>query len=321
MAQIIVSGATGFIGSAFVKNLIDEGFKVVALGRKNFDDILPYRQVLLKGACYIKIDLKDIDQLGVELASRNILLDPNCVFFHLAWGGKLKLSDLDLEHQMSNVYKSVSALEEALKIGCKRFIHVGSMEEEFALKYLKLDYRDGNYWNRHLIYAIAKISAKNALILKSIDLGIDFIFVNHSHVMGPGDDKDSFLQVTLQNILNSNELVFSSGNQIFDVISLSDCIEAYKLICLDGKSGSSYWVGSGDPRLLREYVERMYSLFPSNKHLLFGALSYNDVELEMKVFSTKKLELDTSFKPKMSYEDAVVCLYEYLISIEKENQT
>jgi nucleoside-diphosphate-sugar epimerase len=320
MVQIIVSGATGFIGSAFVKNLIDEDFKVVALGRKNFDDILPYRQILLKGACYIKIDLKDIDQLGAELASRNILLDPNCVFFHLAWGGKLKLSDLDLEVQISNVHKSVSALEEALKIGCKRFIHVGSMEEEFALEYLKLDYQDGNYWNRHLIYAIAKISAKNALMLKSADLGLDFIFVNHSHVMGPGDDKDSFLQVTLQNILNYNELIFSSGNQNFDVISLSDCIEAYKLICSKGKSGSSYWVGSGDPRLLREYIERMYSLFPSNKQLLFGALPYNDVNLEKHVFSTQKLELDTSFKPKMSYEDAVLCLYEYLISIEKEKR-
>ena len=318
--QIIVSGATGFIGSAFVKNLIDEDFKVIALGRKNFGDILPYRQILLKGASYIKIDLKDIDQLGAKLASRNILLEPNCVFFHLAWGGNLKLSDLDLELQISNVSKSVSALEEALKIGCKKFIHVGSMEEEFALKYLTLDYRNTHYWNRHLIYAIAKISAKNAVMLKSIELGIDFIFVNHSHVMGPGDDKDSFLQVTLQNLLNSNELVFTSGDQNFDVISLSDCIEAYKLICRNGKTGASYWVGSGDPRLLREYVERMYSLFPSNKQLLFGALPYNDVLLEKHVFSTKQLELDTNFKPKMSYEDAVVCLYEHLISIEKEKR-
>ena len=320
MVQIIVSGSTGFIGSAFVKNLIDEDFKVLALGRKNFDDILPYRQILLKDACYIKIDLKDIDQLGTELASRGILLDPNCVFFHLAWGGESKLSDLDLEAQISNVHKSVAALEEASKIGCKRFIHVGSMEEEFALEYLKLDYQNGNYWNRHLVYAIAKISAKNALMLKSADLGLDFVFVNHSHVMGPGDDKDSFLQVTLQNILNSNELVFSSGNQYFDVISLSDCIEAYKLICSNGKSGSSYWVGSGDPRLLREYVERMYSLFPSNKQLLFGALPYNDVKIEKHVFSTQKLELDTNFKPKMTYEDTVLCLYEYLISIEKEKR-
>jgi nucleoside-diphosphate-sugar epimerase len=321
VVQVIVSGATGFIGSAFVKHLIDENFKVVALGRRAFDDILPYRQILLKGASYIKINLEDIDQLGAELALRNILLDANCVFFHIAWGGKSKLSDLDLEVQISNVHKSVLALEEALKIGCKRFIHVGSMEEEFALEYLKLDYQDGNYWNRHLIYAIAKISAKNALILKSADLGLDFIFVNHSHVMGPGDDKDSFLQVTLQNILNSNELVFSSGNQIFDVISLSDCIEAYKLICAYGKSGSSYWVGSGNPRLLREYVERMYSLFPSNKQLLFGALPYNDVKLEKHVFSTQKLERDTNFKSKMSYEDAVLCLYEYLISVEKEGRS
>lgn len=316
MAQIIVSGATGFIGSAFVQSLINANIQVVALGRKNFDEILPRRQELLKGAHYINIDLNNIEILGTKLSSSNILLDSNCVFFHLAWGGRFKLSDLDLEYQLSNVSKSVSALEVASSLGCKRFIHIGSMEEEFARKYFELNHHNSNYWNRHLIYAVAKISAKNALKLKSLELGLDFIYVNHSHVMGPGDDKDSFLQVTLQNILQANDQIFSNGNQYFDVISLNDCVEAYKLIYCEGKPNSDYWVGSGNPRFLREYVERMYRLFQPNKELQFGSLPYNDVQLESRVFSTQNLELDTGFKPKMTYEDTVISLYNYLSSVE-----
>ena len=50
--------------------------------------------------------------------------------------------------------------------------------------------------------------------------------------MGPNDDKDSFLQVTLQKLIDNQELIFSSGEQLFDVISLEDCAYGYFLIFL-----------------------------------------------------------------------------------------
>ena len=106
-------------------------------------------------------------------------------------------------------------------------------------------------------------------------MGIDYIYLLHSHVMGEDDDKDSFLQVTLQKLINGEDLIFSSGEQFFDVISLSDCSLGYYLICEKGKSNQEYWVGSGDPRKLREYVERMYKLFPSKKLLKKGGIKMN----------------------------------------------
>jgi nucleoside-diphosphate-sugar epimerase len=69
--------------------------------------------------------------------------------------------------------------------------------------------------------------------------------------MGEDDDKDSFLQVTLQKLINGEDLIFSSGEQIFDVISLEDCARGYYLICEKGIPGEEYWVGSGEPKKLR----------------------------------------------------------------------
>ena len=69
-------------------------------------------------------------------------------------------------------------------------------------------------------------AAKYALQLKASSMDIDYIYVLHSHVMGEDDDKDSFLQVTLQK-LKRVRLIFSSGEQFFDVISLSDCSLGY----------------------------------------------------------------------------------------------
>ena len=97
-------------------------------------------------------------------------------------------------------------------------------------KYIKLDHNKNDQYNRHVIYSVAKIAAKYALKLRASNMNIDYIYVLHSHVMGEDDDKDS-LQVTLQKLVNEEDLIFSSGEQFFDVISLSDCSLGYYLIC------------------------------------------------------------------------------------------
>ena len=132
--------------------------------------------------------------------------------------------------------------------------------------------------------------------------------------MAPDDDKDSFLQVTLQKLIDKDELSFSSGEQIFDVISVKDCVKGYFLICQKGIAGSEYWVGSGEPRKLREYVERMYKLYPSGKKMKFGSIPYNDIKLNKKDLSIDKLVKDTGYAAEMTYEDIVTELYDYLNS-------
>jgi nucleoside-diphosphate-sugar epimerase len=242
------------------------------------------------------------------------MLARSAFFFNLAWGGVTGLSDLDIEAQMQNVGWSVNALEESVAIGCSRFVQVGTMEEAFTYKYLELDHNKNNEYNRHVIYSVAKIVAKNALALKASNLNIDYIYVLHSHVMGEDDDKDSFLQVTLQKFVNGDDLIFSSGEQIFDVISLDDCALGYYLICEKGISGEEYWVGSGDPRKLREYVERMYRLFPSEKEMQFGKLPYNDIVLSKDDFSIDNLVKHTGYKPDLSYEETVKDLHQTLFN-------
>ena len=314
MKQAIVTGSTGFLGSYFVEYLNEQGINVLALGRKDFRDVRPVRRARLGGAQYLNLDMRNIDKLEQELDRLGWGVGDDCVFFNLAWGGKKGLSDLNADAQMWNVAWCVSALEIAAQIGCKRFAQVGTMEEAFTHRYLSLNYRTNSQYNRHVIYSTAKIAAKYALNIKAADLGIDFIYVLHSHVMAPDDDKDSFLQVTLKKLMSGEELIFSTGEQLFDVISAKDCARGYYLICEKGRPGAEYWVGSGDPRPLREYVERMQKLYPSDQPLQFGKLPYNDVILDKKDFSITNLTADTGYLPSMSYEETVIELHKSMAS-------
>jgi nucleoside-diphosphate-sugar epimerase len=312
MNKAIVTGATGFIGSVFVELLVSKGIDVLALGRKSFLDLSPYKKEKLSGATYLCLDMNAISSLKKEISRLKWNVGDDCVFFNLAWGGVDRLSDLDIEAQINNVSHSLEAVSISGKIGCRRFIQVGTMEEAFTNKYLELDHHVDSHYNRHVIYSVAKIAAKNAIQLKSEQIGIEYIYVLHSHIMGPEDDKDSFLQVTLKKLVEGEDLVFSTGEQYFDVISVQDCALGYYLICEQGRTGEEYWVGSGEPCRLREYVERMYSLFPSNKPMQFGKLPYNDVILSPEDFSIKLLSEHTGYKPTMSYEQTVTSLYEHI---------
>ena len=107
MKQAIVTGATGYIGSYFVEFLSEKGIEVLALGRKNFGDISNIRKKRLKDSRYLKIDMKRIHSLKKEIKKIDFKINKSCVFINLAWGGKKKLSDLNVKEQMMNVIWSV----------------------------------------------------------------------------------------------------------------------------------------------------------------------------------------------------------------------
>ena len=63
MKKAIVTGATGFIGSVFVETLLKRDIKVLALGRKGFEDISEIRQKKIIKAKYLKIEMSEIKNL------------------------------------------------------------------------------------------------------------------------------------------------------------------------------------------------------------------------------------------------------------------
>lgn len=295
-----------------VRKLLHNNVEVLALGRKAWQDVDPKRLVELEGLKYVQIDMSEIDSLPEGAKKVGWVFGDSCVFYNFAWGGEAKLSDLDVEAQMKNVAWSANAVRAAKILNCEKFVHVGTMEEAFTSKYLDLDFHTNSEYNRHIIYSVAKMEARNMLKLVSQQYKIDLIVATNSHVMGPNDDKDSFLQLTLKKLINGDDLIFSSGEQIFDVISVSDCASAYLLIGEYGKPHREYWIGSGQSRRLKEYVEIMAGLYPSGKELQFGKLPYNDVSLRKEDFSIELLSQDMGFKPIQTYEDTVHELYRWL---------
>ena len=285
MKTAIISGATGFIGSTLVNHLLNENYKVIALGRKSFSDINLSRLKPHNNLIYIKLDMKNISNLKKIIdENHKKFITNDSYFYHFAWGGEKNLSDMNVKSQLKNVIWTNKALNIAEEIGIKKFIFVGTMEEEFTKKYLDLNYKKDSFYNRHVIYALAKLAARKTLKASFNQKKIKIIFATNSHVMGPKDDRDSFLQTTLKKVLLNEDLILAPCDQYFDVISSLDCARAYRLIGERGRNFENYWIGSGNPRILKEYVKIIAQMYSYELNLNFSELSINEIPLKKNDF-------------------------------------
>jgi dihydroflavonol-4-reductase len=178
-ATVFVTGASGFIGSAVLRQLLKHGFRVVALVRRNSP-----RGCLSTG--------------DVRFAEGDVLNRPSVAaamrgaryVFHIA--ADYRLSTLrQAEIFATNVGGTRIVMEEALRAGVERVVYTSSVAT-LALR------EDGGPADESLLlcerdavgaYKRSKIAAERLVLAMIADEGLPAVIVNPSAPVGPRDVK------------------------------------------------------------------------------------------------------------------------------------
>lgn len=294
MKKAIVTGANGFVGSAVCKELVDQGVEVIAVVRSPNSSITNISSD--KGLRIVYSDLSQFGNLSDSIPDRDI-----DVLYHFAWVGSSGPLRGDSDVQLNNVKYTCDTVKTCAAMGCKRFVFASSIMEYEIEATMATDAIPGI----NTLYCSAKITADYMARTLAGSLGLDYIRAVISNIYGPGEFSPRLVNTSLRKMLNGEHCAFSAGKQMYDFIYITDAAKTFVALGEKGKSNRTYYIGSQEPKPLKEFLLTMRDCVDPEIKIGLGELPFNGVSLTYKEFDVNAVKKDTGFVPEVSFKDGM----------------
>lgn len=305
MKRAIISGSTGLVGTAVSKYFVSQGVETLCLGR----------QALSKQDCnhkfgtelnYLNVQMEDI----ASLAERDDLIawstDSDCVFFNFAWCGYQKLTDGSFSEQLNNAIFAAEAVKAAKRLGCIKFVNVGTLEETFVERFLSGN-KNYPYCSDQTNYVLAKLAARDMCKMVAYLEKIDYVHTRLSVPLDPDLLRGNYVAATFKKIAESLPFDAPFNKQLFDIVFLDDVARAYYMIGVNGKNKADYYIGTSKPATLAQYFLRFEKIVKNQ--------SFNDADLfvsiNTEIFSTAAINQDTGFFASTRLQDILKKVHDH----------
>lgn len=292
--KAIITGASGFVGSALIKHLLKNDFSILAVSLSFDDTRIPNDPRIKK----IVLPLEKISEL------KNIVKAGEYdYFYHFAWAGSAGQQRSDENIQIKNAIWTVDSLRVAHALGCRKFISAGSIMEYEVYAAI---YEQGNAPSLGYIYGVGKVLAHQLCKPIANSLGIDLVWAYITNAYGPGELSPRFINTTLRKIINKEQLEFTAATQNYDFIYIDDVARAFLLLGLHGKANKGYIIGSGQAKPLKEFILKMCETTNHDKAPIFGNIPFTGVNVPIETFSISEIGNDCGFEPSVSFSEGIL---------------
>ena len=301
MKKAIVTGAGGFIGGALTEFLLEKGVTVYGI---DVSEKALERHSGKKGFIPIIADFTKYDHLHEMIKDSDI-----DVFYHFAWQGVFGEPFKDYRLQLNNAASAGDAITEAKKIGCKKFVLAGTMNEYEMDEYIKADYFEPRYT---YIYSAAKQVAE--AVCKTIAFNQKIEFNCGRIAMAYGENNRSMMipNVVMKNLLTNTPCKLVEGTNLYDMIYIDDIVRAFYAIGERGVNKKSYYVGHRKIGTFREIIESIASILNPDCLLLFGEYPDSPSGVDYKNIDTEALYRDTGFECQEDFKEGILKTAEWI---------
>lgn len=291
MKNVIVTGANGFLGSRLIDKLIRKGVHVVALDISFMNSKLPESNL--------------IDKIETGLDSEKNIADsiPNAeydAFYHFAWAGVNGPRKTNPVVQLKNIEITINCATVAKKIGCKKFLCAGTVAERAVESLEYLDRTSGG-----MMYGVAKHCTHLILETYCKNIGLNFIWMQFSNIYGPDNKTGNLISYTIAELKNGNEATFGPAMQPYDFIYADDLIDAVIKLGENSTERSCYFIGSGEPRLLKDYLIEVGKICGREDLIKIGARADDGIRYNIQMFDTQPLRKAIGDYVTMNFSDGI----------------
>nr|MCR5764389.1 NAD-dependent epimerase/dehydratase family protein [Treponema sp.] len=164
------------------------------------------------------------------------------------------------------------------------------------------------------IYGTGKLAAH--LMCESVAKlqDVNFIPIIITNIYGAGEKSARLINTSVRKLLNGERCSFTEGYQMYDFIYITDAISSIVEVSEKGKPFNRYYIGSGNPKPLREYLLEMRDVVAPGVELGLGDIPFNGIDIDYSQFKLKKVEDDTGYKNKISFRDGIKMTMDFIKS-------
>lgn len=231
--NVLVTGATGFLGSELVYQLLDAGHHVRIFRRKT-SKLHLLTPIIHDIEHAVGDDITDLDAL------QRSMKDIRAVF-HIAGNVQPGSTSLDRD----NALGTARVVDAALGSGIERLVHTSSIAAIGTMEGMVSD-ENSELQNKSSLWAYAKSKYMAELeVQRSIAEGLDAVLVNPSVVMGPDRSEGKALNTTHKYALKiraGKVRVYPHGSS--NVVDVTDVASGHLAALERGKTGSRYILAS-----------------------------------------------------------------------------
>ncbi len=295
MKTILVTGANGFVGKHLMKELVEHGLSIIAIGGSQVpaaDD--------LRGQQYMTLDL-----LKPEEAGQIDFSDVEGVI-HLAGMAAVGPSfDRPMEYINTNIGLEVNLFEAALaQKAAPRFVIVssGTLYDPKA----PLPLGEDSPVLANSPYAVSKLGQEQMAGYYTTR-GFESIIVRPFNHIGPGQGPGFIVPDLAQQIVAveqgaQTEILVGNLDAKRDYTDVRDIVRAYRVLLDKGKSGETYNICSGTPHSGHDILEGLLSSSDAKPEVRQDAAKMRPSDNPLIYGSHKKLTDHTGWQPEIPIE-------------------
>ena len=259
--NILVTGATGFIGSHLCKELIKRGYTVFGLshsgGIQNIKSLLNQKEFYLQRG-----DILDVNILSDIIKVNNIK-----VIFHLA--AQLPHGE-DINNPFLcfdiNARGTLNLLNAALN-NVDKIIYASSMSVySEPSKYLPVD--EKHPVQPSTIYGVSKLEGE--LYCNVYSKAMNMVVLRYGGAYGKEQPKHNAIPTFINQALNNMPItIYGDGMQTSDFVYVNDVVQGTILTLEKNKTGI-YNIGSGEEMSVRDLAERIINFTDSKSEIVMA---------------------------------------------------